>query len=81
MTNIMIVAMEEARLIKEGKMQPHEELHTFQGWKSRGYKIIKGEHAIAKFAIWKAVTNKDDEDVHMIMKNSCWFSTSQVKEA
>ena len=77
MKNIMIIAMEEAALIKDGKMTEDEELHTFQGWKSRGYSVKKGETAIAKFPIWKSVTTKDKEEI-MIMKNSCWFSTRQV---
>lgn len=78
MKNIEIIAMEEIELIKQGTMQPGEELHTFQGWKARGYSIRKGEKAIAKFPIWKSVTTKDDEE-KMFMKNSCWFSTSQVE--
>ena len=77
MKNVMIVALEEQRLIKDGVMQPGEVLHTFQGWKSRGYTVNKGEKCIAKFPIWKEATNKDGES-RIFMKMSCWFSTNQV---
>lgn len=30
-----------------------EEIHTFQGWKQRGYSVKKGEKAKAKFPVWK----------------------------
>ena len=30
-----------------------EEIHTFNGWKARGYKVKKGEHSSIKFPIWK----------------------------
>lgn len=82
MTNIMLIAIEETRLIQEGKMQPDEELHTFKKWQSLGYSVKKGEKAIAKFPIWKhtvKATEEGDEETHMFMKMSCWFSTSQVE--
>lgn len=81
MTNIMLIAIEEARLIQEGKMREDEELHTFKKWQSLGYSVKKGEKAIAKFPIWKyTVKEKDgEEEAHTFMKMSCWFSTSQVE--
>ena len=30
-----------------------EEIHTFQGWKMRGYSVKKGEKSSIKFPIWK----------------------------
>lgn len=30
-----------------------EDIHTFQGWKSLGYSVKKGEKSSIKFAIWK----------------------------
>ena len=30
-----------------------EEIHTFQGWKDRGFSVKKGEHSTIKFPIWK----------------------------
>jgi hypothetical protein len=82
MTNVMLIAIEEARLIQEGKMREDEELHTFKKWQSLGYSIKKGEKAVAKFPIWKhtvKATEEGDEEAHMFMKMSCFFSTSQVE--
>ena len=30
-----------------------EDIHTFNGWKARGYKVKKGETSKIKFSIWK----------------------------
>lgn len=30
-----------------------ETIHTFQGWKERGYSVKKGEKSFIKFPIWK----------------------------
>ena len=30
-----------------------EEIHTFNGWKERGYSVKKGEKSNIKFSIWK----------------------------
>lgn len=30
-----------------------EEIHTYNGWKARGYQVKKGEHSSIKFPIWK----------------------------
>ena len=30
-----------------------EDIHTFQGWKDRGYSVKKGEKSQIKFPIWK----------------------------
>lgn len=84
MKNIEIISMEEIELIKTGKMREDEEIHTFHGWKARGYSIRRGEKAIAKFPIWKSVVKKTDDgdtEDRMIMKTSCWFSTSQVERS
>lgn len=84
MTNAEIISAERFCLIKEGKITVDETIHTFIVWKQLGYNIKKGEHAIAKFPIWKHVTKttKDGEEKsHMFMKMSCFFSTSQVEEA
>lgn len=83
MTNLAIIAEQEVLLIHEGKMQPDEEIHTFQRWKALGYSVKKGEHAVAKFPIWKMGTKKteDGEETtgRMFMKNSAFFSTRQVE--
>lgn len=57
-----------------------EEVHTFQRWKSKGFSVKKGEKAVFKTSIWKAVPDKDHEgEVKMFMKNSAFFTASQVK--
>lgn len=33
-----------------------EEIHTFNGWKARGYSVKKGEKSSIKFPIWKHTT-------------------------
>ena len=39
-----------------------EQIHTFAAWKSLGYSVKKGEHAIAKFPIWKHTAKMLDTD-------------------
>lgn len=70
-------------------------IHTFNAWKSLGYKVKKGEKAIAKFPIWKYVTKVskelaeavDETDTDhiegrgkMYMKTSAFFSDEQVEK-
>ena len=70
-----------------------EPIHTFKEWKSYGYNVIKGQHAIAKFAIWNFTEkasketqaarkecgeNPEGPDPHFYMKESAFFSASQV---
>lgn len=43
------------------KINVPEEIHTFQTWKSSGYQVKRGEHAIAKFPIWKYRQGKQQE--------------------
>lgn len=67
-----------------------EEIHTFNGWKERGYIVRKGEHAKAKFAIWKFTqkkgqttdegkTGEEAPQTSMFMKNTAWFTSDQVE--
>lgn len=37
-----------------------EAIHTFNGWKSLGYKVKKGEKSSIKFPIWKYTTKMLD---------------------
>ena len=37
----------------EQKVELPEAIHTFATWKQMGFKVKKGEHAIASFTIWK----------------------------
>lgn len=82
MKNELIIALEEVRLIEAELMTEDEVLHTYEGWKARGYIVKKGEKAIAKFPIWKNLTYKDKETGEktdkIIMKVAAWFSTRQV---
>ncbi len=69
-----------------------EEIHTFQHWKALGFKVEKGQHAVAKFPIWKHTgskvekmtdSNGDEKEFmdrgHMFMKVAAFFSRSQVE--
>lgn len=60
-----------------------EEIHTFAIWKSLGFSIKKGEHAIAKLLIWKNTVKKEkdseEETEKMIRKQAFFFSPSQVE--
>ena len=42
------------------ELEMPEAIHTFAAWKSMGYSVKKGEHAIAKFPIWKHVAKMLD---------------------
>lgn len=64
-----------------------EPIHTFQAWKELGYCVKRGEHAIAKFAIWKpARRKKEDEESEgeerrerMFLKTAHFFRRAQVE--
>ena len=65
------------------KYRETEQIHTFAEWKSNGYKIIKGQKAVAKFPIWVPTKKKTEEDrieIRFWLKNSAWFSESQVEK-
>lgn len=65
-------------------------LHTFAGWKSRGYKVKKGEHAVMKCDIWlhknkksQVETENGTEEVdesRFYKKSSHFFSEKQVEK-
>ena len=67
-----------------------EDIHTFAGWKSLGYKVKKGQHAIARFTIWKYASKHveletesgtTEHDIgRCFPKEACWFSRAQVEE-
>lgn len=67
-----------------------EQIHTFAGWKDLGYKVKKGEHAKARFSIWKHTSRMEEipmkdgtkieqECSHMFLKEACWFTREQVE--
>lgn len=70
----------------EKQLEIPEPIHTFAMWKSMGYRVKKGEHAIAKFPIWKMGKSKkkaDDEEEQkgrMFLKTSHFFKASQVEK-
>ena len=61
-----------------------EPIHTYNGWKDRGYQVKKGEHAKATFTIWKYSGKKDEETGEIekgrcFQKKSFWFTFDQVE--
>ena len=50
----------------ESKVEFPEEIHTFNGWKERGFQVKKGEKSKIKFSIWKytkkTVKDKDGKE-------------------
>lgn len=74
MTNAEIIATECSLL------GITEEVHTFQRWKAMGFMMKKGEKAVFKTTIWKAVPKKEEEnEVNMFMKSAAFFKASQVQ--
>ena len=72
---------------EEKTMWEPEPIHTFQVWKQLGYSVKKGEHAIAKFTIWKYSSKmieneegKEEESGHCFMKMAHFFKRDQVEE-
>ena len=91
MTNTEIILAEMATLIAEGVISADDTIHTYDHWaKAHGLYVKKGEHAVAKFPIWKykagkrkeGEVNDDEEDVkdraHCFMGMACWFTDKQV---
>lgn len=87
MTNSEIILGNMAILIADGVITEDNVIHTYAHWKSLGFQVKKGEHAIAKFPIWK-YTKKKDKDMseeeaqqkgYCFMKNSAWFTDAQVE--
>lgn len=91
-SNREIVFGEQARLFEEGLIGLDEDgmfepLLTYAEWKKRGFQVRKGEHAIAKFGIWKPKTKKqkeeeEDTDKKMngfFLKTSAFFIRRQVE--
>ena len=72
---------------KEISVPEAEEIHTYEAWKQLGYQVKKGEHAIAKFPIWKYVQNKkkdenedEKEHSHCFLKVAAFFKKAQVEK-
>lgn len=77
----------------DGKMMMEmpEEIHTFNGWKERGFSVKKGEKSRIKFSIWKYTSKEKSEEektgnpiedaptTNMFMKMSAFFTAEQVQ--
>lgn len=95
MTNAEIIYRASEELVMEGKLNAIvvngtsilEEIHTFQGWKERGFKVKKGEKSDIKIPIWKYSSKKvEDKETHeekekssMFMKTAAFFRSNQVE--
>lgn len=84
---VMNVVTGEPEVIDE--IQP---IHTYEGWKARGYQVKKGSKAVAKFAIWKFAVQKNKKQEteekkegetgtgRMFMKVAAFFTDEQVEK-
>ena len=87
MTNQEIILGNMAILIADGVISEDNIIHTYAHWKSLGFQVKRGEHAVAKFPIWKYTKGKkkemSEEEAqargYCFMKNSAWFSDTQVE--
>ena len=73
------------------KLEMPEEIHTFNGWKKRGYSVKKGEKSTIKFPIWKYTEKQKAEEektgnpledapiANMFLKMSAFFTFEQVE--
>lgn len=75
----------------EGKKRVEfpEAIHTFNGWKSLGYSVKKGEKSKIRIKIWKYTEkqieteneNEESDTVsNMFMKLSAFFTAAQVEK-
>lgn len=69
------------------QLEVPEVIHTFAHWKELGYSVKKGEHAVAKFPVWKFKSGKkieDDTEIigkdKMFLKMSAFFTERQVEK-
>ena len=64
------------------------EIHTFNGWKERGYRVKKGEKSQIKIPIWKYTVKRnisedgetEIETEKMFMKLAAFFTLEQVEK-
>ena len=83
------ITVEDAEGNERVMMEP-EAIHTFAKWKELGFSVKKGEHAVARFPIWKGAekvikdeegNETDEKSLRMFRKESCFFSAAQVEPA
>ena len=64
-------------------------IHTVSGWRSKGYLVREGEHAVASIPIWHRINERPDDNAEagengavkasrMEKKRSYFFSIDQV---
>ena len=74
----------------EREIMMPEEIHTFRTWQKLGFQVQRGEHAVAKFPVWKfrAYGKKEDQEAgeeeqpvkgKCFMKVAFFFTIDQVK--
>lgn len=80
---VMQEKMADGSVIECKEVEP---IHTFAAWKALGYQVKKGEHATAKFTIWKyraGTKEVDGEEIdtsRMFMKLAYFFTAKQVEK-
>ena len=73
---------------EEVEFKEVEPIHTFAGWKDRGYTVKKGATSEIKFPIWHYKRNKpkdmDEEEAsekgYCYMRTASWFRMDQVEK-
>lgn len=86
----VLEATEETMIVNGKEVNVPEQIHTFDMWKKLGYQVQKGEHAVAKFKIWKFKPNgkkkeeeaKEKDEVQTgrcFMKMAFFFTAKQVQ--
>lgn len=72
---------------KEVEFKEVEPIHTFNGWKKRGYCVKKGQKSDIKFQIWhwskKKPKDMNEEEAvergYCYMRTASWFRFDQVE--
>ena len=69
----------------EVELPEPEPIHTYNGWLELGYRVKKGQHAIASFPIWKYSGKKDEETGEetggkCYQRKAFWFTFDQVEK-
>ena len=73
------------------QLEMPEGIHTFNGWKERGYQVKNGEKSNIKFPIWKYTKKEKAEEektgnpledapiTNMFMKMSAFYTMAQAE--
>lgn len=87
MTNAEIILGNMAILIADGVISENNVIHTYAHWNSLGFQVKRGEHAVAKFPIWKYTKGRKkdmtEEEAqargYCFMKTAAFFTDQQVE--